>query len=195
MRKMVKPYPTRICPVLIASIIGTLLLVTLLPALVQAAPPALPPRPTLQPTLQPTSQPTPQSVPHSVPVGSLIDLRFQFPETGLDFQWQELWTVVQWLEGKEDWHNVEGWQGTPDEVNNSEGKKVWWVAKRSFGKGPFRWLIYRSRGGDLLATSDSFYLPDSADSEVWVEVSLECISRLSAQRVGQAVELRGPLLP
>ena len=49
---------------------------------------------------------------------------------------------------------------------------MWWLAPDLFGKGPFRWLVYQGEGGKLLATSDSFYLPDAAREKLWVEVSL-----------------------
>jgi hypothetical protein len=67
------------------------------------------------------------------------------------------------------WHDIEGWQGTLDEGD----QKKWWLAPNLFGKGPFRWLVYQSTERDeLLATSESFYLPDFAGKKVWVEVSL-----------------------
>jgi len=70
-----------------------------------------------------------------------------------------------------DWHDVEGWQGTLDEVNDGVGKKVWWVVKSDLGKGPFRWMIYQGQGGRPLAQSEPFYLPRSADESVNIEVS------------------------
>jgi len=87
-----------------------------------------------------------------------------------------LWTVVQWQDHSGDWHDVEEWQGTLDEVNNDkdkgmyEGEKVWWAAKADFDKGPFRWVVYRGRGGKLLAQSESFYLPHFTGETVRVEV-------------------------
>jgi len=84
---------------------------------------------------------------------------------------QELWTVVQWQDGSGDWHDVEGWQGTLDDIQNEIGYKVWWVAKSGLGTGPFRWLVYQSKGGRLLATSEPFYLPGFKGGTVMVEVS------------------------
>ncbi len=80
-----------------------------------------------------------------------------------------VWTIVQWQDSGGDWHDIEGWQGTLDEGD----QKMWWLAPNLFGKGPFRWLVYQStRGEELLATSESFYLPDTVGKKVWVEVSL-----------------------
>jgi hypothetical protein len=79
------------------------------------------------------------------------------------------WSIVQWQDSAGGWHDIEGWQGTLDEDN----QKTWWLAADLFGKGPFRWRVYQSPGGDkLLATSESFYLPDAVDEKLWVEVSL-----------------------
>jgi sporulation protein YlmC with PRC-barrel domain len=87
-------------------------------------------------------------------------------------QWQALWTIVQWQDGLDDWQDVEGWQGTLDEVSDNVGKKVWWVAEASFGKGPFRWVIYQQQAGTWLATSEPFYLPTVGGETVKVEVVL-----------------------
>jgi hypothetical protein len=79
-----------------------------------------------------------------------------------------VWTVVQWQDSAGGWHDIDGWEGTLDEGN----KRVWRVAPAAFGTGPFRWLVYQSQGGKLIATSDSFYLPDAAGKKLRVEVSL-----------------------
>ncbi len=78
-----------------------------------------------------------------------------------------VWTVVQWQDNAGGWHDVEGWQGTLD----AGEQKTWWLAPNLFGKGPFRWLVYRGDRARLLATSASFYLPDSAGEEHQVEMS------------------------
>jgi hypothetical protein len=52
------------------------------------------------------------------------------------------------------------------------GHKTWWVVKSDLGTGPFRWVIYRSRQGPRLATSQPFDLPDTEGRTVRVEVSL-----------------------
>jgi hypothetical protein len=79
-----------------------------------------------------------------------------------------VWTIVQWQDTAGGWHDIDGWQGTLD-----VGHRItWWLAPDLFGKGPFRWLVYQGERGKLLATSDSFYLPDAEMEELWVEVSL-----------------------
>lgn len=169
-------------PALVVGVVCVLLAVALLPPVVQAAQSGLPSQPTAEPLLppRPTPQPTPQPKPVRPPAGGFIELCVQFPQTWpwADVQWQELWTIVQWQDRWGDWHEVEGWQGTLDEVNRDEGagvwegKKVWWVAKADLGTGPFRWVVYRARGSKPVAQSESFYLPDSSGERVRVEVSL-----------------------
>ena len=118
--------------------------------------------------------PTPRSS-RTSPSGGFIELRVRFPEW-IDFQWQDLWTVVQWQDGAGHWHSVEGWQGSLDEVTVDDGKiagrKVWWLAGDLFGRGPFRWMVYRVRAGKLVAESASFHLPDREGSTVIVETAL-----------------------
>jgi hypothetical protein len=141
-----KHVKTRIIrPILLAGIVGTLLLVAWQPLLVLA----LPSRPSPKPAV--TSAP-------KLPDG-VIELTVESAPAGL-------WTVVQWQDALGDWHNVEGWQGTLDEGN----KKAWWVDKADLGKGPFRWAVTQS--GERLATSESFYLPDSVGQTVRVSISL-----------------------
>jgi hypothetical protein len=149
-------------PILITMF--ALLTITFSPSTMQAAPLVLPPRPI--PGLPP--RPTPVLPPASTSssrsqesVGGYIDLYIPSAPA-------ELWTVVQWQDSLGNWHDVEGWRGTPDEGHN----KVWWVARADFGKGPFRWVIYENQEGELLAKSETFYLPDSAGKTVRVEVSL-----------------------
>jgi hypothetical protein len=57
-------------------------------------------------------------------------------------------------------------------VKDKVGKKTWWVAGRDLGTGPFRWRVYRSEGGSLLATSEPFDLPGAVGATVTVEVVL-----------------------
>jgi hypothetical protein len=94
-------------------------------------------------------------------VGAYVELHVHSAQAGV-------WTVVQWQDNNGDWHDVEGWQGNFDQGN----KKVWWVAAADFNKGPFRWATYRSRGGELLATSKPFYLPQMPNETMLVEVWL-----------------------
>ena len=138
----------------------------LLPTRAQADLKALPPRP-------PTATPT------SIVRGASIVLELTFgddwPDRGWD--WQELWTVVEWQDEDGDWHVVEGWQGTLNEVTVKGGvvigQKAWWVAEANLGSGPFRWLVYHQQDGALLAASETFDLPDSVGELVAVDVSLE----------------------
>jgi hypothetical protein len=102
--------------------------------------------------------PTPTPIPPSV--SGAIELIVESTPPGL-------WTVVQWQDALGGWHDVEGWQGVLDESNI----KTWWVDRADFGQGPFRWAV--AWGGELLATSELFYLPRSAGEVVRVQVTLE----------------------
>jgi len=131
--------------------IGALLLVALLAQTALA----LPPRPT----------PAPKQ-PAAKPAGSATVLLVQFPETWdwKETGWQNLWTVMQWEDEWGLWHDVTGWQGTLDDVEIQEdgtvvGEKGWWVPEAKFDSGPFRWNVYYSKGGALLAQSEPFNLP------------------------------------
>src|SRR5512143_1602836 len=122
---------------LLCSLVMTMSLLTPNQTSVQA----LPPRPTPA-TVTPTAAPS-----SYVREGGLIELHVHPLQTGL-------WTLIQWQDARGQWHDVDGWQGTLD-----GDLQVWWVAPRDFGKGPFRWQVYRSYGGSLLATSQAFSLP------------------------------------
>lgn len=77
-----------------------------------------------------------------------------------------LWTGVQWIDGTGNWHDVGGWQGTfnqPDYIS-------WFVEKKDFAKGPFRWVVYQRQGGELLAMSQPFYLPANLNEVIRSEV-------------------------
>lgn len=121
-----------------------------------------PPRATLTPMPYATLTPMPHA-PSSK--GSYIELRL--PTDNIN-----LWTVVQWQDGVGNWHDVDGWRGVLDDINDHKGDKVWGVLPGEYGDGPIRWLVYDCAGGQLLATSHSFYLPD-ADRHVIVEVVLK----------------------
>jgi hypothetical protein len=136
-----------------------LLLVTSATLPTQATASALPPRP--------SPSPTPIVEPAASAPGALIKLNAQ-PVTQ-----PALWTVVQWQDRLGGWHDVEGWRGTLDEVSNGVGKKIWWVARANFDTGPFRWVIYQSPGGKLLAASGSFQLPRYENTMGVIEVSLK----------------------
>jgi hypothetical protein len=159
-------------PILIIGVAGLLLMAALLLSQLQGASagtagefvnaPArqstLPPRPTAVPTM--TVTPPPVYVPPMV--GGSITLRIPSAPAGL-------WTVVQWQDGLGGWHDVEGWQGTL-----VDGWQIWWVARRDFGTGPFRWAVYQNPTRNvLLAASESFNLPTSDGDLVGVTVSLK----------------------
>lgn len=112
------------------------------------------------------SRATPTSIPRDdgdkdkKPIGAYIELQPHGAPDGV-------WTVVQWQDSTGDWQDVGGWQGPLD-----QGHKKWWVSQRDFGRGPFRWAIYQDQGGELLVVSESFYLPDTANELMWIEVLL-----------------------
>ena len=99
---------------------------------------ALPPRPTAE--LVKSNQPS-----------AYIELQLSGATVGSD----GVWTIVQWVDEFGDWHDVVGWQGTVE----LDGTQTWWVAPDDLGKGPFRWQVYDSPTGDVIATSDEFMLP------------------------------------
>ncbi len=119
------------------------------PLLVSAEPSDLPPRRTPTPTISKTR-------------GGFIELRADPLRGGL-------WTRIQWQDAFGDWRHIDGWQGAFIE---GEGLVRWYVGEELLGAGPFRWLVYERKGGDLLAASDPFYLPERSDQTVEVEVSL-----------------------
>ena len=86
--------------------------------------------------------------------------------------WQKVWTVVQWQDVQGNWHDVEGWRGSLDEIVAGKGRKTWWVYQRDLGKGPFHWQVYLGEGSRLLATSEPFDLPSTAGAGVTVEMAL-----------------------
>ena len=136
------------------------------PSPVQAGPAALPPRPT------PESRPG--HAPEMLMNGAAIDLHVQFAPgwRWARFPWQELYTLVQWQDSQRIWHDVEGWQGTLDDIVDGEGRKVWWVADADQGAGPFRWLVYDRYRGKVLAASAPFHLPEASNQVVIVQVQL-----------------------
>ncbi len=76
------------------------------------------------------------------------------------------WTMVQWQDGLDGWHDVDGWQGDVD-----DGQKLWAVLEANFGQGPFRWVVYEKRGGKVWGASAPFDLPEVAGQQV--NVTLE----------------------
>jgi hypothetical protein len=138
---------------------------------------ALPPRPTPPPaTPSPTPLPAPPT--SSGPTGASIQLKVEFPQAWPwdDMHWQTLWTAVEWQDGYGDWHLVEGWRGSLDEVEVAAtvtGTKTWWLTRDLCGRGPFRWVIRLDWEGPVLATSDPFRLPGTPGETLSVPVPLE----------------------
>ncbi len=146
---------------LVAGILAMLVVAASLLLPTQSAQAGLPPRP------------TPQAGSGSDAGGAPIELRVRFGQGEQARRWQELWTVVQWQDTFGNWHDVEGWRGTLDEIVDGEGRQVWWVYRRDLGKGPFRWMVYQSPSGGLLVRSESFHLPGADGQTVEVAVSLK----------------------
>ena len=100
-------------------------------------------------------------IPESPPAGGSITLHAYPIEPGF-------WTGVQWRDAQGNWHEVASWQAPFDDQN----QVAWGVAPDDLGKGPFRWAIHESQGGSLVAASDPFNLPASADEAVRVQLPL-----------------------
>ncbi|MEM7347426.1 MAG: hypothetical protein AAF485_24570, partial [Chloroflexota bacterium] len=77
------------------------------------------------------------------------------------------WTKVQWQNVNNDWEDVTGWQGTL-----TQGSRRWWVDAKDFGTGPFRWVITDGKGGTVIATSDSFNLPQFPNDPVVTQLTV-----------------------
>ncbi len=111
---------------------------------------ALPPRPTAVPTpVRPKLD------------GGILELHMEGRAPA------GLWTVVQWQDIQDDWHDVVGWQGTLDEGNI----KTWWVGAENLGTGPFRWVV--KLDGAVLVASEEFFLPAQPGEKLQVTVSLD----------------------
>jgi hypothetical protein len=162
---MTRNRETKIYLIIFITIAGALLVMVAVPSLAEPALADLPPRPTSTPTL------TPEPIAQPAPATGRLELGLTFPQT-LSYPWQDLWTVVQWKDEKGIWRDVEGWQGTLDQVEDGVGVKTWWVGEKHLEKGPFRWKIYRTKGGWLLATSEEFNLPAAVNQATTVELSL-----------------------
>ena len=81
----------------------------------------------------------------------------------------DLWTEVQWQDDRHGWHDVEGWRGRLDRVENGVGLCQWTVEPKQFGRGPFRWRVFAKKGGRSVMTSTNFYLPKGQGDIVFVE--------------------------
>jgi hypothetical protein len=149
---------------LITLMLGTVILLGLLSALTpassEASPRLLPPRPEDVVTSGGKSGGDGGDR-DARPVGAYIELHVPGAAAGT-------WTVVQWQDSADDWHDIEGWRGQLD----ANGRKKWWVAARDFGSGPFRWQVIAGREGQPLATSEQFNLPGVPGEILLIEVSL-----------------------
>lgn len=132
----------------------------------------LPPRPDLPTTVPPQQTSTGTA-------GLLLHATYPADWPWTRVHWQTPLTVVQWQDQDGIWHDVEGWQGSPDLIipgpsNTMVGLKAWGVAAKDFGTGPFRWLVYAdSSRAKRLATSEPFTLPSHSGHRRTVEVTLE----------------------
>ena len=94
------------------------------------------------------------------PIGAYIELNL----TGLP---AAVWTVVQWQDSAGQWHDVDGWRGTTDQPSY----RRWWVAQKDFGSGPFRWVIIADFNGPIIASSESFNLPEVPFTTLTIDIS------------------------
>ena len=145
--------------IVILTIVGTLLGLAWLQLNVKAGPAALPPRPPTPGAPSGTGSDDDDS--GGGPIGAYIELHTHPVTPGV-------WSLVQWQDSDDHWHNVDGWQGDLD----STGTRRWWVDARDFGTGPFRWLVLQRPNDQPLATSASFHLPQGANEILRIEVSL-----------------------
>jgi hypothetical protein len=115
-------------------------------ALLAAAPTRIDPTPLPPPASPPVRTPRPPQA--RPPVATLL-LTVPVTDTAL-------FSVVQWQDAQGDWNDIEGWRGTV-----VGGKTIWWVEEKDWGKGPYRWVIYRDETtpSQILAASELFMLP------------------------------------
>jgi hypothetical protein len=73
------------------------------------------------------------------------------------------WIAVEWLNNQGYWQPVQNWEGPSDLVDTSSQLivKQWAVSSSEYGRGLFRWAIYRGAHGGVLGVSPSFNLPSS----------------------------------
>ena len=141
------------------------------------------------PPLSPTGTPTPAPAQTPPPTAGADG----WPEEGINIvlqvafspnwpwdevHWQELEITVQWQAADGQWHDVQGWKGTLNQVITGEeeqviGIKSWWVGEAASGAGYFRWLVNRCVGCAPLAASEPFYLPSYQSVTLRVDVSLD----------------------
>jgi hypothetical protein len=78
----------------------------------------------------------------------------------------DLWSVVQWQDAQGDWQDIAGWSGWV-----VDGRTIWWAEEKDWGKGPFRWVVYETKEGSLMATSEHFTLPETRQAPLVVTVA------------------------
>jgi len=124
------------------------------------------PVPTVEAGLPGRDTPTPAPLPgasddkkDNTPVGAWIELQVSGASSGA-------WSVVQWQNSAGGWEDVEGWQGPLPQSTR------WWVHRKDFGIGPFRWIVTRGPGGAELGSSASFNLPGQPNQTVQQTVTL-----------------------
>ena len=104
--------------------------------------------------------PRPTAVPSNVVNGAQIKLVVA-EVTGGE------WTTIQWQNpNTKQWITVDGWQGTLE----TNGIQIWWVGSEQFGRGPFRWLLFVEKDGNLLDTSAEFTMPTHNQEIVTVNI-------------------------
>jgi hypothetical protein len=128
------------------------------------------------------------------PVDTQVTVELLYPRlTGAFIELQAeplrpgLWTRLQWQDAEDGWHDVEGWQGS----FNPDQRVLWWVGEERLGEGPFRWLVYESQAGDLLAVSQPFSLPSRGGEVLHVEVSLAAPAPEAPARAANGSRLSG----
>lgn len=81
------------------------------------------------------------------------------------------WTSVEWQDPAGAWHAVEGWQGALDTMADDDLVFTQWaVDSANADQGPFRWVVYASRGGAVWGVSDTFNLPGGVGTNLEVTV-------------------------
>ena len=122
----------------------------------------LPPRPTVE---SPDPVATPVTTPLPPVAAELAGATIMLYAPNASPQ---MWTVVEWQDGLGNWHEVTGWRGHLDlDIGNL---RVWWVHPRDLATGPFRWQLYANEGGPLVATSETFFLPEQPYQVVLLSV-------------------------
>ncbi len=140
----------------------------------------VPPRPTLTPTSAPTPAPASTDSPDAAQESRAQIILVAGQENN------GRWSVVQWLDGRGVWQNVEGWEG-----HIRQGQVRWRVLTPDFGKSPYRWTVLDKPDGALLCASEPFQLPVDWLDQVTVEID-DCTGIDSVQQLSQSPPPAGP---